>query len=124
MSEYVAIGELALELGTSCQKAGQIVKYLGIAKRSMRQGKWYKMCIEEKHVPRIKEVYKDFSVTRDKKEKAKAEEKKSKIKHHIGDNLDRFFTEPIIGRYWGNGTDERWGQGLQTVWEKERCEIC
>lgn len=120
MSEYVAIGALALELGTSCQMAGQIVKHLGIPKRSMRQGKWYKMCIEEKHVPRIKEVYKDFSVTKEKKEKPKVENKKAKDKCTARDNSDKLFRNPIVSVDLRTGVTG--GQGIWAYWAK-RVEI-
>ena len=120
MSEYIAVGELSKELKTSNQKLGRLIKHYDLEfeiqykKGSQRRG----LTVET--AEKIKQLLPKFELPVFSRIKSRIEGTKPKskrVKHK--EYSDEQFRNPIYGRYWGAGKDEKWGQGIRAYWEKE-----
>jgi hypothetical protein len=118
---YISIGDLALELGTSCQKLGKLIKHNNIETKSRynREKTSYSKTVTMDASKTIKELLPNFNMEKHSRIKLKKEDVKTK-KVKRKEYSDEQFVNPIVGRYWGNGNDERWGQGIRAYWARER----
>ncbi len=125
MSEYIAVGELSKELKTSNQKLGRLIKHYGLEFEIQYKKCSQRKVVTEETAEKIKELLPKFELPVFSRIKSRIEGTKPKTKRvKRKEYLDDQFVNPIVGRYWGSGKEERWGQGIRTYWEKERCEVC
>jgi hypothetical protein len=117
MTGYITIGNLALELKTSNQKIGQIIKAKNIAVKRKNTGNNTHRYITLSAAKLIREAVKDFKVTQTKGGVGKKKKPEGEV---VGENSDRLFRNPIISVDLKAG--RTCGQGIWEYWKRERCE--
>jgi hypothetical protein len=121
----ITIGNLAKELKTSNQKLGRLIKHYDLEFEIQYKKGSQRRVLTVETAEKIKELLPKFEMpvfSRIKSQKEGTKPKTKKGRHK--ECSDEQFVNPIVGRYWGSGKEERWGQGIRTYWEKERCEVC
>jgi len=115
--EYVTIGDLALQLGTSRKRIGQIVRAnkIEIAKKRVQAPKgefYYAKAVSDTSVIQIQELLQKFNPPKDKRQKkGKIEEVPADVSYGEGIIISQDFK-----------TGQTWGQGIRAWWERERVE--
>jgi hypothetical protein len=125
MSEYISVGDLALDLRTSKQKLGRLIREYNLETNTMKVGrKRYRLCVATKEVEKIKRLIKTFKLPKwsrkceEKRKRLKTENEKEPGKTREERSLEELFEDPIISVDLKSGVTG--GQGIEAYWAKER----